>query len=63
MNTASAFWVHPQVDEVAFKMYDSTTGNSKLSGEVLKRVITVASEEGNRLIYLLYALLYGLSSS
>lgn len=43
---------------IAFKMYDSTTGNGELSGEVLKSVITVAGEEGHNLIYLLYALLY-----
>lgn len=42
----------------AFEMYDSTTGDGELSGEVLKSVITVAGKEGNNLLSLLYSLLY-----
>lgn len=32
---------------IAFEMHNSTTGNGKLSGEVLKSVITLPVEEGN----------------
>lgn len=32
---------------IAFEMYNSATGNGKVSGEVLKSTITLSVEEGN----------------